>query len=95
MNETTEKAAELTAYFTEQCGMKKLPWMSAEFTKLLQKGFEPELLYEIIDRTARAPRPSWAYLSSIVGKCEYHAAYDMVAFFKMPRKSAYHDPLPY
>lgn len=95
MNTLSESAAAIANYYAEQCGMKKLPWMAKEFEKLLKQGFEPDLLKEIIDRTARAARPSWAYLSTIIGKCEYHAAYDLVAFFKMPRKSAYHDPLPY
>ena len=88
-------AASLSSYFSKQCGMKRLPWMAEEFGKLLKKGFEEELLMEIIDRTARAPRPSWAYFSAIIGKCIYHDAFDLVSFFKMPRSSPYHDGLPY
>ena len=89
MNETTETAAELTAYFTEQCGMKKLPWMAKEFEKLLKQGFEPDLLEEIIDRTARAARPSWAYLSTIIAKARYNDAYDLASFLLVPRYSGF------
>lgn len=95
MQNNKKAAAEMASYFAIQCGMRKLPWMAAEFEKLINKGFEVELLQEIVDRTARAPRPSWAYLNAIIGKCLYYAAYDMATFLLLPRKGAYEDGLPY
>lgn len=88
-------AQELTDYFCEMCGHRMLPWMKKEFDLLLKAGFCPEVLVEIIDRTSRAPRPSWAYLSAIVDKARYYQAFSMEDFLLMPRRGSYEDPLPY
>lgn len=89
MDMLTESAASLANYYAEQCGMKKLPWMAKEFEKLLKQGFQPDLLEEIIDRTARAARPSWAYLDTIIAKARYNDAYDLSSFLLVPRYSGF------
>lgn len=59
-------AAEIAAQMCAEWALPAvLPWMTREFEKLLQQ-WPAELLQEAISRTARAPRPSWAYFSAIL-----------------------------
>lgn len=76
----------LAVSFAHECGFRPLPWMERNFLHLLNEGFEYLLLVEIIGQTSRAPRPSWAYLDSIVRRCRMHEIYTLVNFFaSMPR----------
>lgn len=99
INDATSASAaaanQLASYFSDQCGLRKLPWMPKEMSLLLDKGMSADLITEIIDRTARAPRPSWAYMSAIIGKCHYYGAYDLASFLLLPKRGAYEDGLPY
>lgn len=59
-------AAEIAAQMCAEWALPAvLPWMTREFDQLLRQ-WPAELLQEAISRTARAPRPSWAYLSAIL-----------------------------
>ncbi len=59
-------AAEIAAQMCAEWALPAvLPWMTREFDKLLLQ-WSAELLQEAISRTARAPRPSWAYFSAIL-----------------------------
>lgn len=78
-------AARLSALFAYECGFRELPWMIRSFSQLLQEGFDPDLLEEIIHRTSRAPRPSWAYFSAIVGRCRFRGVFDLHGFLIMRR----------
>lgn len=91
-----DKAAqELVREYTTNCGMKRLPWMQNAFRQFLIDGFEPAVITEAIMRTARAPRPSWAYLEAIMRRASYHKAYTLGQFLVMPRRSCFDDDLPY
>ncbi len=62
----TQCAEYLTRYFCRECGFRPLPWMPRKFKELLQKGYDQKGIEELIELTAMAPRPSWAYLAAIV-----------------------------
>ena len=84
---TALTADELVDHYCESCGMKRLPWMKPEFSQLLAEGFTPQLLDEIISKTAHAPRPSWAYLLAIVGNCRTYGVYKLDDFhLQKPKK---------
>lgn len=56
----------LTERFCHECGFKMLPYMGREFARYLRLGYEREMLDMVIDVTARAPRPSYAYFSAVM-----------------------------
>lgn len=87
-----EQAEHLAKFYAEECGFRQLPWMKREFLEYLNLGFEMDMLREVIHRTARAPRPSWAYLSAIISRCDQNGIYTPVKFITQR-----HDPidLPY
>ena len=63
----------LTRYFCEECGFRPLPWMQRKFKALLDSGWDVPTLEAVVDCTAMAPRPSWAYLAAIIrnsGSCD-------------------------
>ena len=66
----------LVNQFCYQCGLRHLPWMYTSFSQHLKR-FSEELLLEAIARTARAPRPTYAYLVAILSNCEAAEAYDL------------------
>ena len=61
-----DKASELSLDFCRECGFEPLPYMRREFARYLCQGYAMDMLEEVIGRTARAPRPSFAYLSAIM-----------------------------
>ena len=63
-------AKDLVRYFCSECGFRPLPWMQRQFLDLLSRGYDVSTLKSIIDDTARAPRPSWAYLEAIIRNSE-------------------------
>lgn len=63
---SAEDAKHLVRYFCQECGFRPLPWMQRKFSELLHSGYSVPDLESIIDTTAMAPRPSWAYLSAII-----------------------------
>lgn len=65
----SQSAEDLTNQFCYMCGFRRLPWMLEAFSTYLQEGYEPAMVLEVIRRTARAPRPSWAYLEAIMDRC--------------------------
>jgi hypothetical protein len=73
-------AVTLTMEYTAECGFRPLPWMVREFFKLLSEGFEPDMLSEVIARTARAPKPSWAYLAAVIRNARAAQAFGLTAF---------------
>lgn len=87
-------AAKLAHLFAYECGFSPLPWMYRQFAQLLEEGFSFELLEEIISRTSRAPRPSWAYLAAIIAGCRIRHAYDLPSFLVMPRVQHWERELP-
>lgn len=92
----TLSADDLLLQFCYNCGMKRLPWMRQEFAAWLAQGFEPELIEEAINRTARAPRPSFAYLEAILRNSERVGALDLATFLLTQRKQRQApDELPY
>lgn len=90
-----QTAAGLALEYCHECGFKPLPWMAKEFRGYLEKGVEPEMLGEIIYRTARAPRPSWAYLSAIVRRSMQRGLYTCADFCIAPREKPEDLELPY
>lgn len=91
---TTNQSTTLCALFCHECGFNPLPWMGREFARLLAEGFTAELLEELIARTARAPRPSWAYLSAILDNCRFRGAYDLPSFLLMKRVQPWEREIP-
>ena len=85
----------LARHFSHECGFRLLPWMSRSFAQLLTEGFAQDMLETVIDCTAIAPRPSWAYLSAIIRRARYHHAYTIEAFYAMPHSSPDDNKLPY
>ena len=73
----------LAWYFCENCGMKRLQWMQREIEHWIDAGFEPDMIQEAIDRTSRAPRPSWAYLNAIMNNAAAAYAYTLSRFLTM------------
>ena len=64
--EILNQAARLSTLFSRECGFSPLPYMRREFVRYLVQGYAVDMLEEVISRTARAPRPSFAYLSAIM-----------------------------
>jgi len=58
----------LAAAFCRECGFRYLPYMPEQFREWLLKGFDAALLFYAIEKTARAPRPSFAYLDYLINK---------------------------
>ena len=56
----------LVEYFCHECGFKPLPFMAREFARYLHLGYEREMLEMVVDLTARAPRPSFAYFNAVM-----------------------------
>lgn len=81
------RASALADDYCLQCGFRRLPWMQQEFKQLLVDGYEDDLLREIIARTARAPRPSWAYFSAIISSCKVGGIYDLCEFLLHGRRA--------
>ena len=79
------QALRLADEFSFACGLRQLPYMAEEMTKYLLSGFAPEMIREAIARTARAPRPSFAYLAAIMRNAAAAGQYDF-ASFAAPRK---------
>ena len=69
-SQLTHDAKYLTNYFCHECGFKPLPWMQRKFADLLSRGYDVPTLRSVIDDTAIAPRPSWAYLAAIIRNSE-------------------------
>ena len=93
----TLTATDLVDLWCLNCGMKRLPWMKPAFSQLLAEGFAADLLHEAISRTARAPRPSWAYFQAIINNCRSVGVYDlpgMITRTSRRQREAYSD-LPY
>ena len=76
----------LTVAFARECGFRPLPWMQRGFYRLLDEGFEYDMLLNVIEQTSKAPRPSWAYLSAIVNRARSNGAYTYLEFFAQPRQ---------
>ena len=83
----TERAEKLVDKLCYECGLRKLPFMVSEMKEDLLNGFEDDLLSEIIDRTARAPRPSWNYYAYIRNKCARNDCHDLLSFTRMEANS--------
>lgn len=73
-----DQAKRLTALFCRECGFKPLPYMAREFARYLVQGYEPDLLEEIINRTAMAPRPSFAYFRAVITRSGCHTLHDFL-----------------
>lgn len=84
-DDTAAKAVELSKDFCFQCGFRALPYLAEEMTKYLLQGFDPAMIREAIARTARAPRPSFAYLAAIMRNAAAAGQYDYPSF-----AAAYH-----
>lgn len=84
------QAAHLAAHFADECGFRLLPYMAEEMTRYLQDGFAPEMISEAIARTARAPRPSFAYLAAIMRNAKAAKQYDYQSFASSRRRSSAH-----
>lgn len=82
---TATEAVKLSHEFCYQCGFRALPYLAEEMTKYLLQGFDPAMIREAIARTARAPRPSFAYLSAIMRNAAAAGQYDYPSF-----AAAYH-----
>lgn len=78
----------LTRYFCEECGFRPLPWMQRKFRIILDHGWDVPALEKVIESTAMAPRPSWAYLAAIIRNSDDQAESYMGPGFSK-------DPLPY
>lgn len=93
-NVPTNEATQLTALFCHECGFNPLPWMPRQFARLITEGFTVDLLEELISRTARAPRPSWAYLAAILDNCRFRGVHDLPGFLLMRRVEPWERELP-
>ncbi|MBR0227072.1 MAG: hypothetical protein IJQ62_01845 [Clostridia bacterium] len=82
----------LTERFCRECGFKILPYMGREFARYLRLGYEREMLEMVIDITARAPRPSFAYFDAVMRN-----AYDCktVPDFLFHRRKPVDEDLPW
>lgn len=65
-------AEKLATYFCYECGFAQLPYMARQFVRWLQDGCEYAMIKQAIDTTARAPRPSFAYLDTVVRNFRAH-----------------------
>ena len=83
--QTNIQARVLAEKFCYECGMRPLPWQAPYFAKLLSAGLSYDLISELIDRTARAPRPSYAYLSWMVAMCERSGIKDQLDWLIKPK----------
>ena len=93
---TDSQVNALVEEYCRECGFTRLPWMKQEISQLVNEGFEIDLLQEVIARTARAPRPSWAYFSAIIRSCRIAGLYDLFSFLsKGYRAYKSQDDLPY
>ena len=66
----------LVRQFCTECGFKPLPYMAREFARWLFIGYEREMIDHAIQLTARAPRPSFAYLNAIIRRSVHCKTYD-------------------
>lgn len=64
--EIIAQAERLSSLFCRECCFNPLPYMRREFARYLVAGYAPDMLEEVIRRTSRAPRPSFAYLDAIM-----------------------------
>ena len=92
-NEGAQLASVLVDDFCLNCGCRRLPWMPAAMREWIEvDGFEEGVFREAFRRTARAPRPSWAYLEAIMGYARASGCLDIVSF--LTRKHTRDDDLP-
>lgn len=61
-----ESAQALAKRFSYECGLSPRPLMVREFARYLAQGYDYDMLAEVINRTAMAPRPSYAYFAAIM-----------------------------
>ena len=81
----TNQAQALTQKYCYECGFNRLPWMSRYFQSQLSSGLSFELLELLIDQTAHAPRPSYAYLSWLIAMCERSGIKDQLDWMIKPK----------
>lgn len=81
----TDQAVHLAEEFSFQCGFRMLPYMVKEMERYLLDGFQPDMITEAIARTARAPRPSFAYLAAIMRNAKAAGHYDYASYSKSHR----------
>lgn len=74
----------LVAAWCYECGMPRLPWCARYFGQCLDNGLTPQLLEELISTTARAARPSFAYLDFLVRMCDYSGIKDQSDWWLKP-----------
>lgn len=82
----TRQSSVLAVSFARECGFRPLPWMQRGFLRLLDEGFEYDMLLCVIDQTSHAPRPSWAYLEAIIRRARLNGRYTYLDFLSMPRR---------
>lgn len=68
---TTTRAREETMIdglmaYAERAGLPDTPAMRAYNMRLLEAGFELEVLWAVMDETMMAPRPTWHYYAAIM-----------------------------
>ena len=85
---TRKQAINLAIEFSQQCRFRPLPYMAEEMARYLQDGFAPDMISEAIARTARAPRPSFAYLAAIMRNAKAEGKFDYQSFAQPKKVSA-------
>lgn len=65
-------------YAAEELDLKSVPKVViADIRSALSQGMEEEVINEVIDEAASAPRPSWAYARAILRNLEWEQVLDI------------------
>ena len=66
--------------YAEQAGLPDTPAMRAYNMRLLDTGFELEVLWAVMDETMMAPRPTWHYYAAIMRRLIRENCYTMMGW---------------
>lgn len=86
INPDNRQSQILSVCFARECGFRPLPWMQRSFSRLLQEGFQYDMLLQVIEQTSHAPRPSWAYLQAIIRRCREESIFTELDFVCLPHR---------
>lgn len=64
------QAFDLARYMCSECSLSFRPGFARGMLRYLAQDFEPALIRAVIDETAKAPYPSWAYFAAIMRRAE-------------------------
>ena len=74
------QSMDLARYMCAEWSVSFRPGFARGLLKFLARGFDPALIRAVIDETATAPCPSWAYFNAIMRRAEASGAYSLAAF---------------